>query len=190
MKKTQFLLLIILQSFFLNAQENNLKRLPLNVSYYGYNVFHPGLKIGTQILLKNWDKTKRDFVKQKKLFLSPQIGMYVHRKSHSGLLLNTELGIESSKANKRFYNAHSFGLGYLVQINEGTTYSLQDDSGIEEKKVSTKSYLMTSYNYEFGQHLTPKFTWFSKFSLASKLFYNTGVSIHIFMELGLKFRLK
>lgn len=192
MKKNCLILILTSLSFFINAQENKIKELPINISYYGYNAFNPGIKIGTQLQLKTWNKQKRrkEIIKHKTFFLTPQIGGYINPKSHSALLLNTEFGIETSKIDRRFYCARSLGLGFLTQFNSGITYSLQEDGTIKKKTISTTGYLMASLNYEIGQYLTPYLTWFGKTSIASKLFYNTGVSVSTFLELGVKFKLK
>lgn len=192
MKNLNLLIIALFICYGAISQESKFKELPISVSYYGYNAFDPGLKIGTQLQLKTWKKTKRrkDIIKHRTLFLSPQLGGYVNLKNHSALLLNTELGIETSKMNRRFYNTPSLGLGYLTQFNSGITYSLQDDGSVKKKTISTTGYLMGTLNYEIGQHITQNFTWFTKVSLASKLFYNTGFSVSTFLELGVKFKLK
>lgn len=56
-----------------------------------------------------------------------------------------------------------------------------------EEKNDKIGYLMTSYNVELGQHVNSKFTWFCKLSLASKLFYNLGISYNTFQEVGIKY---
>ena len=184
--------ILIFTSFALNgvAQEN--RRLDLSLSYFGYNIAYPGMKVGAQLSLKTWDKTKfkkkGEVIKHKQLFFSPQFGFYNHKKNHSGILFNTELGIETSKTG-RFYNSHSFGLGYITHLLSGSTYSLNEDGTLLEEKNDKIGYLMASYNYELGQHINAKFSWFCKVSLAAKLFYNAGMSYNTFQEVGIKYRL-
>lgn len=190
MKKITSILLFFGAFCQLNAQKTANQPLPIVVSYYGYSIFHSGIKIGTQLSLKHWDKTKnrknKVVVKHKTLFLAPQIGAYIHLKNHTGILLNVDFGINSFKNERRFYQAWSLGLGYMRQINAGITYNLETDGSISEKKWAARGYLMPSVNYEFGQQLTPSFAWFSKFTLGSKMNYNTGVSTELFFELGAK----
>ena len=176
--------------FSLNAQENSTSRLPISVSYWGYHIFHPGLKIGTQYHLKNWNKNKAhrngDLLKHKTLFLNPELEIYLHAKNHTGLLLNTNLGIEVSKNERKFYKSYSLGLGYIRQFNAGTTYVLEEDDSISDKSGASRGYIMPAFNYEYGQHFS-SFSWFNRFTLASKMKYNTGISAELFFEAGLKF---
>jgi hypothetical protein len=190
MKRIILVLSAALISSNLSAQES--RKLDLSLSYFGYNLAYPGIKVGAQFGLKTWDKTKTkkkgEVTKYRQAFFSPQLGFYNHKKNHAGVLLNTEFGIEMNKG-RRFYQSHSIGLGYLTHLLAGSTYSLSSDGVLSEKKNDKIGYLMTSYNYELGQHVTKKFTWFCKISLASKLFYNLGMSYNTFQEVGIKYKL-
>ena len=183
-------LIITFYTLSVVAQEN--KRLDLSVSYFGYNVVHQGVKVGGQLGLKSWEKTKQkrrgEVVKQKQFFFSPQIGFYRHKMNHDGILFNTEYGIETSKTG-RFYSAHAIGVGYINNLLSGSTYSLNDDGLLQEEKKDKTGYLITSYNFEIGQHVNTKFSWFFKASIASKWFYNLGMSFNTFQECGIKYQL-
>lgn len=193
MQKIILIILLFGVSFPLKAQKATQSTIPISISYYGYNIFNPGIKVGTQFDFKKWNKTqegkKGTIVKHKTRFVSPQIGAYFHRKNHTGILLNTDFGVRISKNNRKFYKASSFGVGYVRQFNAGTTYIQNENQSISEKQGAAHGYLMLAYNFEFGQKLSPSFAWFSKFSFASKFKYNTGISADLFFEIGGKFNL-
>ena len=176
-----------------SAQQDYFEKKPISIGYFGHNYSHPGIKIGTQYDWREWERRKErkrgEVVKKKSLFVSPQIGFYVHPKNHSGLLINADFGYQRLKTKRGFYSAYSIGLGYMTQFNSGTTYEAQDDGSIKTKKFASRAYFMPSLNMEFGQKINERFGWYSKFTLGSKLFYNTGVSAETFFETGLKFNL-
>jgi len=139
---------------------------------------------------KRKEHKKRTIVKTKSLFVSPQIGFYTHPKNHTGLLFNADFGYQKVKDRWGFYQAYSLGLGYMTQFNSGITYTTQDDGSLKEKKWASRGYIMSTLNVELGQQINPTFSWYSKFSVGSKLFYNTGLSLEVFTELGVKFNLR
>lgn len=192
MKRSLFTLLIIL-TFSSYAQNDFWNRKPISVSYFGHYYFHPGLKIGTQYDYKSWEKVKerkkRTITKSKSLFFSPQVGFYVHPKNHSGLIFNVDVGYQRVKDRFGFYSAYSIGLASNTQFNSGTTYVENADGSIDGFGGASRTYFMPSVNLEFGQQLTDKMSWYSKFTFASKLFYNTSLSAELFLELGMKFNL-
>ncbi len=192
MKKLSLILLLVGIGLSAKAQSDFLENKPINVGYFGHYYLHPGIKIGTQYDWKSWEKRKekkkKTVVKNKSLFISPQIGFYVHPKNHSGLLVNADFGYQRVKQKHGFYQAYSIGLGYLTQFNAGTTY-VNEGGTITAKKWASRGYIMPSLNMEFGQQINDKMGWYAKGTLASKLFYNTGVSAETFLELGMKFNL-
>ena len=189
MKHSLFTLLFLL-ALSGYAQNDFWERKPISISYYGHYYFHPGLKIGTQYNWRNWEKEKerkkRTITKNKSLFFSPQVGFYIHPQNHSGLVFNVDFGYQKLKARKDWYQAYSVGLASISQFNAGTTYVKGNDWSIKTKNAASRTYFMPSLNLEIGKEMNPGFAWFTKFTLASKLFYNTGVSAETFLEIGLK----
>lgn len=176
-----------------NAQTDFMEKKPVSIGYFGHYYFHPGIKIGTQYDWREWEKRKerkkKTVLKSKSLFISPQLGFYVHPKNHSGLLINADFGYQRVKDTRGFYSAYSIGLGYLTQFNAGTTYVSNDDGSITTKKFASRGYFMPTLNMEFGQQINEKMGYYSKFTLGAKLPYNTGFSAETFIELGMKFNL-
>ena len=191
MKKLVSVILVMGVSLSIMAQKNSKSSMPIAVSYWGATIFHPGLKIGTQHNFKKWNKTKErkkrgTVIKYKTFFLKPEFGFYNHKKNHTGVLLNTDFGIEFTKSKKKFFFSYALGLGYLRHFNSGITYYLEDDNSISEKKLASRGYFMPTLNVGYGQNYE-QFSWFNKISLGSKLKYNTGFSIESFIEVGIKF---
>ena len=190
MKKISFALFLLLASNSLFSQSNFSEKAPMSIGTFNYFFVHPGIKIWTQWDWRTWKKEKetkkRTFTKTKSLFLSPQVGFYSHRQNHQGLFFNVDFGYQRVKSTKGFYCAYSLGLGYLRQFNAGTTYVYEGNGLLTEKRAASRGYLMPSLNMEFGQQINHKIGWFTKFSFASKLGYNTGASFDIFHEVGVK----
>ncbi|OED42622.1 hypothetical protein AB832_02935, partial [Flavobacteriaceae bacterium (ex Bugula neritina AB1)] len=177
-----------------NAQEKKQLDIPISIAYYGHYITHNGIKIGTQYDWKEWEKTKvrkrGNLNKQRKIFASPQIGLYRHPKNHTGLLFNVDIGYQRSRGQRKTYTAYALGLGYMTQINSGITYVYKSDDSLEEKKWASRGYFMPTLNTEIGRRINHKVGWYSKLSLGSKLNYNTGKSLEFFLELGAKINIK
>lgn len=193
MLRIKLIILLFGISYGSMAQSEFMEKKPISISYFGHYYLHPGLKVGTQYDWRSWEKRKerkkKTVVKQKSLFISPQVGFYVHPLNHSGLLINADFGYQRIKEKRGFYAAYSIGLGYLTQFNAGITYVNEPDGSITAKKFASRGYFMPTLNMEFGQQVNEKITWFSKFSMGTKLAYNTGLSAETFLELGMKFNL-
>lgn len=188
MKKYAIILLSFI-CFSLSAQETAQRKTQATIAYWGYNIFHPGLKIGAQHELKNWDKSKKGMkVKRKTLFLHPEIGLYRQKRNHTGLLLNTNIGLETSKDTQLFFTTVSMGLGYFRHFNSGITYIMNDDGTVSQKKWASRGYFLPTLNVGYGQNL-PSFSWFNTFTVGSKIKYNTGSSLELFFEAGVKVHL-
>lgn len=186
------LLIFICFQCSLKAQEGGfkLKDSPLNISYFGHDIVHPGLKVGTELHVYNWTKKKNNGKERfKSLFLSPQIGLNFHIQNHTALLFNLELGFQKKYVNGWFHST-SFGFGNLMHINWGKTYELQDDGSIDEKKIASRSYLLPNLNLEIGKKVNKKLAVFGKFTSAARLNYNTVSFIpQLYWELGGKLSL-
>lgn len=189
MRNILLIIAIFCISAFSNAQGSLMQNNPIYVGYLGHYISHPGLKIGTLINLKNFEK-KGNLNKNKVLGIIPEIGFYVHPKNHLGLRLNTEFGIKASNETRKSYFIYGFGIGYLLQINSGTTYVLSENGEITEKDIASRGYFLPTLNMTYGYDLNEKLGLYSKISAGTKVWYNTGVALEGFFELGIKFNLK
>lgn len=162
----------------------------LNISYFGHDIFQPGLKVGGEFHLFMKNKVKKnDKVISNSIFISPQIGLNLHNKNHTALVVNLELGFQ-----KRFptglYVSTSLGVGSLTQFNWGVTYELNDNGIIQENKWASRSYFLPNLNVEIGKNINSKISCFGKFTGTGKVNYNTVPFFpQLFWELGMKFSL-
>jgi len=72
MKKVVVLMLLVLAGSQGKAQSDFFKKNPISVGYYGHYIFHPGLKIGTQLTWKEWENgksIKKELLLKQKVFL-------------------------------------------------------------------------------------------------------------------------
>lgn len=162
-------LLFTLSSPAFLAQSFSLKKMPISVSYYGDNVFHPGIKLGsyhtiwsiekpsTYLSSKRRDKygTKR---KLKELNLDFNFGGYSHPNSHNGYFLNTGLTFLRTNLRKNCQIGISLEAGYLRRNNKFITYELDSNGDIQEVKGAGNNALLIG--------LAPQFS--KEFSIAEK----------------------
>ena len=117
-KYVLFLALIcVIQSAF--GQDK--KVIPINISYFGETLIHPGVEIGYE----------NTFFKSFNYTLS--IGTYIHQRNHVGLFLNSGLNWR-----------HTFPIGYSVEFglglgylhyweHGGDTYTVDGDGDVSRK---------------------------------------------------------
>ena len=97
------------------------QQLPINVSYFGENGLHSGLKLGVEKSIFEKEKTKDRWfenrnskigskTKIRNLVLSPSVGFYNHANNHTGLFLNAEFLYRRTKTRRGFYYDACFGL--------------------------------------------------------------------------------
>ena len=97
------------------------KTIPINVSYFGETLLHPGIEIGYE----------NTFFRSFNFTVS--IGTYVHQRNHTGLFLNT--GFNWRHTFPIGYSMEfGLGLGYLHTWEHGGDIYTVDDNG----NVSTK----------------------------------------------------
>jgi len=173
------------------AQLEMLKKPSLNISYIGHDYFRPGIKVGTQFHYNKRTKERKRSKKiiRKSYFINPQIGLNVHYRNHTALILNIEFGSQRKYPNG-LYTAISAGVGNLTQFNWGNTYLLQEDNSIKEKQWASRSYFLPNLNLEMGKEINSKTEIFGKLTAAAKVNYNTIPLLpQIFWELGVKLSL-
>jgi len=143
MKK--FLTIIFLAiTYIANAQENN-RVIPVNFSYFGETILHPGIEIGYEnTFYKGFNYTA-------------SIGTYIHQRNHVGLFLSGGLNWR-----------HTFSFGYSPEIglglgylhtweHGGSTYKVDDDGNVSIKQKYGHPHFMPSIKLGvFGWDLREK----------------------------------
>lgn len=187
MKNTLLILFILSNSLQLSAQY---KLQDISVGYFTPFFVEFGGKVSTSIHLKNWESTnKKDVIRNKTLYLSPQIGYFVKPKNHDNYLLHFELGYRSQKDDKKWYGAATFGLGYLLtsHIVSGSVHLGTGEMTKERENISS---LLPTLSYEFGKAPTDKLGYYFKFFVGRKMIFGAEDSGFYGAELGLKFNLQ
>jgi len=144
------------------AVKVKLKDLPIQISYYGDNGFHPGLKLGTSYRfwsqeklkahkLKSVEKKHGNKAKLKELNYDYNLGFYSHPNNHLGVFTNLGVSYLRIKARKGRMFGLSFEVGYLRRFNKFKTYELNGDGMIVQKKLAGNNALMLSIAPVFGK---------------------------------------
>jgi len=168
-------------------------KIPLNISYYGNLVIHPGIKIGADwnllMIHKTKEKKRKTKVIRKILYVSPNVAFYYHNNSNIGIIPSAEVGWRRYN-NKLFYREVDFGLGYFHKFNMGETWEVTNDK-IEKKISSSRGYFTPSLSVAFGKVFLRKekepVTAFVKINANNLLHYNANSVLELSFELGFKF---
>lgn len=198
MKKLNVILFLLLLQHISSGQESSSKPegFPVNFSYFGERIFHPGMKVSVEFPL--WSKTKQKELKhrvrgiQKSFLLLPGTGFYVHPNSHTAVFVNLESCFRKTKTKSGFKFEILPGIGYQGRINAGTTYIVEDDGSITEKKVAGRSYFTTSLGFGLGQDLFVKkqipIAWHLRPGAVVLMPYNTTTMLSFNLEAGITYR--
>lgn len=131
----------------LSAQETkfdgNASKVPLRMSYFGDNLIHPGLRIGSSIPLarkvkvKTQRNQKSESLKKSKTkvieyTLDGNIGFYTQPNNHFGVPLGIGLSRYRTINEKRFNTGLSIEINYLQRLYNIDTYVVDEDGDIEK----------------------------------------------------------
>jgi hypothetical protein len=126
----------------------------IGISYYGENISHYGLKIATEfpVLVKDKLKVKDNdkiINKRKEIFITGNIGGYVHKRNHLAVFIGSEIGYRKTRK-KGFKYEFLLGLGYLHTFLQGDTYEVSDDGDVKKVNFAGQSNLMIPFSLGFG----------------------------------------
>jgi hypothetical protein len=167
---------------------------PMNISYYGNFATHPGIKLGFDwnllLIEKSKEKSRRTKIKRKLLFVAPSLAFYTHPKSHTGLLLSTDLGWRRYTT-KLFYSEIGLGVGYLRKFNSGETWEIDADGNATSSRGTSRGYFAPSLSLGLGQHFSTKsnvnFDIFMKLNTNFILGYSAAWVPELSTEIGVRF---
>ena len=122
MRKIIVILLMVMRTVAVFGQENQ-KQIPLNISYFGEMINHPGFEIGYEnTFYKGFNYTA-------------SIGSYIHQRHHAGLFLNAGINWRHTFA-FGYSMEFGLGLGYLHTWQAGgKTYTVDSNGNVDEKFV-------------------------------------------------------
>ena len=160
--KYYFILFSIVLINNVNAQNFNLKELPIHISYYGDNGIHPGVKLGTSYQFWSKEKSKiyrlgfrqnkhGNKIKHKELNLDYNLGLYSHANNHVGVFTGIGMSYLRIKERKGRLFGLAFELGYLRRFYKFSTYELNEDGTIYEYGAAGNNAIMVSIAPVFGK---------------------------------------
>lgn len=166
------------------------KEIPISLAYFGNFAIQPGVKVGTELDFKYWEKESSP--KIQKLFISPQFAVFTRVRKNTNYFFNVNIGYKRQNKERKLYQSFSLGLGYLLQ-NELLSFSVNLGSGdITDKNKELRHYFLPTINYELGGYIGQKrnFGWYSQYSLGSKIAPSRESSVVVFLEVGGKLFLR
>lgn len=164
-----------------------------SASYFGQGYSHYGAKIGTEYPLwtKEKIKTKKnlnEIHKKKLVFVTANVGCYIHRRNNVGVFINSEIGYRKTRRNGFMYE-FLLGLGYLHTFLQGDTYEVNDDGSVKQVFLAGRSSLMPSLcggiGYNFDYHYHKHFSLFIKPGFFVQYPFNTAFAARTSFELGI-----
>jgi hypothetical protein len=191
-----FLLLIfLLISDAMSAQR--FSDLPISVTYFGENLFHPGVKAGILYPLSEKEKIKQRWLfkqnNQKDIrsqyFISGNLGFYNHANNHSAFFVQSELLWRKVKWHRKgnFWGL-GLGVGYLRRSYNIPVYQLGSN---DEVNHAGKNQFLGNFSIEFGRDLRAKrnipLTWQVKPSLMMIAPYGHTAVLNAALELGITY---
>jgi len=134
----------------------------VRVGFFGDNVFHPGLKLGTSYILKEKEKSRRYLLSSSQNKRRSQlsiiqhladanIGFYNHPNNHLGLFIG--VGFTRMKTNTRNMQTMgwSFDINYLYRLYNIPTVEIDDTGMINEISGAGNNSLMFALSPSFGR---------------------------------------
>lgn len=169
-----------------------------SLSYFAEYYTHYGVKAGTEYPLwsKEIVKVKRnskEIHKNKSVFVTGNIGCYIHKRNHVGLFVNSEIGYRKTR-NKGLNYEYLLGIGYLHTFLQGDTYQVNDDGSVERVHLAGQSNLMASLSfgvgYNFDYHYHKPYALFIKPGFFIQYPYNTAFAVRPTIDLGIFYYFK
>lgn len=173
------------------SEESGNQNIQAHVAYWGNLGFQPGIKIGVQHTILNWEKEKpeKNIAKGRSLFVSPNLGVYNRRLNNTNFLAEGEVGLQTQRVGRKFFSAYSVGLGYLGRSQIVTlNYSLGDGS-LQSKEREWQGNFLPTLNYSLGTEISTWGAWYFKASYGTMIGAGRASSALVFTELGLKINL-
>jgi hypothetical protein len=200
-KKTVLLLIFVLSSIVSFAQQDTLQKLKsatnLRLSYNS-SVVYPGIRVGTETLLKRIELTKyskngSNKIIYKDRFLNTHLSFYNHPTFHTNTYLTIGYSLRRTRS-KGFFTEFNPELGYSRTFLNGTTYIVDNSNNVSIKKFAGYNYILASIGlgigYDFSKTKMKPISVFYKANLISMFPYNSTIYLRPTMELGIIYKPK
>jgi len=143
--KTIFTVLVLTGMLIrLDARETGFQA--ISFSYLGEMITHPGIRLGLDYPLRQWENSKS----MNELQISPTLGFYTHRRYQTALFFIPDIRIMRQNQKGGQIGA-GLGLGYLRTFIPNT-YEVGSDGQVQ-KTLAGYHYLATSVSLHFGRML-------------------------------------
>jgi hypothetical protein len=172
------LFVALLPFIHLDAQE---VRHRMMLSYFGETITHPGVSIGHQLIMEEWEKkrtTKKGKVKQKtyQLNVDHRLAMYNHARNHAGLLLSSGISFSRIKSKGTFFRIGIWGGAMQKWLNEDT-YEVDADGNIRRIPLAGHLNGVVGLSTQLGKD-------FSKLNPGSRMGWFIGSNLFLAFPFG------
>ena len=153
----------------------------ISLSYFGEQIFHPGIRIGYLLHRKSLIKEKSVtyFLKGGQTFLKRKVksasfllslATYGHFQNHIAFAPNA-MYIRKTLYNNSIYRAHGFGIGTTTNLYLNATYSVNNQDQLKRNYLAGRSYFTIPLHFELGYDLE------KQFQSSAQIFIRMGAQI-------------
>lgn len=147
---------IVLITFLCFTKIEGQNQASLRLHYFAYNYFHPGLEIGYELPIIAIQKTtKKDRQRWHQVYLAPNLGVYYHKRNHTGILLGSDLGLKTI-GSSGFEMQIFGGAHYLRTQLANKTFEQQTNGSFEQIKGAGNNHFQWRAGLGFGKNFLPK----------------------------------
>lgn len=158
-----FLFTLISSTIF--GQSTNGMRIPISISYYGENAYHPGIKLGTYCTVWSAEKSGRYLTEKRRLKFGEKnklneinlefnFGGYSHPNNHTGYFINTGGTFLHTTLRKKRQIGVNLEVGYLRRNYKFVTYELNADGEIQEVKGAGNNALLIGVSPQLSKEIS------------------------------------
>ncbi|MCI4670998.1 MAG: hypothetical protein MRZ79_22870 [Bacteroidia bacterium] len=193
MKTFLLVLLIFIPAASLKAQNFELPKFQISLSYFGEMATHGGIRIGLTTPISQMIKEKGEETSVNKAWIvGGCITYYKHPRNHKGLMVTGVIGRQRVGKNG-FQTSLNLEAGYMLSILDGETYEW-NDSEIVESSNKGSSHIVFGLNGGFGWNFDKKTDLPLSFMIQPHLYfqapYNTTIVPRLALETKLSYNLK
>ena len=132
----KWLTLLILLSLPVSGKAQFQAPVTLSISYFGEMITHPGLKIGVNFRLKQWQHDQNS----EALYLSLSLGSFFHRRYQTGVFLYPEINYGKQFSSGATISG-GLGFGYLRTFIPNTFEINMDDRTVTKTRAGHHYFL-------------------------------------------------
>lgn len=165
--KNQLLIifLFVITSTSIFGQSSNSLRMPIGISYYGENAYHPGIKLGTYLTVWSAEKSSKYLTEKRRIKFGEKnklneinlefnIGGYSHPNNHTGYFINSGCTYLHTALRKKRQIGVNFEIGYLRRDYKFVTYELDDNGEIQVVKAAGNNALLLGVSPQLSKEFS------------------------------------